>query len=53
MYYHIVRVAVSDMFRLSYFIKRHPSNYALGYFIALSVFENTLCADKVVENSLP
>ena len=52
MYYHIFRVIVSDMFRLSYLIKRHSSNYALGYLIALSVFEDALCADKVVEYSL-
>ena len=52
MYYHIFRVIVSDMFRLSYLIKRHSPNYSLGYFIALSVFENALCADKVVEHSL-
>ncbi len=50
--YHIVREPVSDMLCFRYLIKRHSSNYALGYFIALSVFKNALCADKVVEHSL-
>ena len=35
--YHIVRVVVSNMLCLSYFIKRHSSNYALGDFITLPI----------------